>query len=184
MFSSAQLFLCSSRASCKVSTLSACSKPMLNLPSLAGAHATTRAEIPYWAPLLQVFGGMFLPSLFALLFYLNLLAWSAARINHVLIFELDVSPSGSTTLRAIADPIETPQVRTRLDTRQFIEVRTTRRSISSAVADHGSRTRRSRLSSSSSSPFSSGSPSPTSGQTTSHPAPTRSPSSSSPSPCC
>lgn len=33
---------------------------------------------------------MFLPILFTLLFQLNLLAWSAARINHVLIFELDV----------------------------------------------------------------------------------------------
>lgn len=59
-------------------------------PPRAGATATTRAEIPYWQPLLQLFGGMFLPILFALLFYLNLLAWSAARINHVLIFELDV----------------------------------------------------------------------------------------------
>jgi hypothetical protein len=32
-----------------------------------------------------------IPVLFAMGFYLNILAWDAARINRVLIFELDVS---------------------------------------------------------------------------------------------
>lgn len=58
---------------------------------LAGSQASTRASIPYWQPLLQLFGAMYLPVIFSLLFYLNLVAWSAARINFVLIFELDVS---------------------------------------------------------------------------------------------
>lgn len=33
---------------------------------------------------------MYLPVLFTMLFYLNIIAWHYARINYVLIFELDV----------------------------------------------------------------------------------------------
>ncbi|GAA6021422.1 hypothetical protein JCM10207_004728 [Rhodosporidiobolus poonsookiae] len=64
--------------------------------------ASTRAEIPYWPALMQFFGACFLPVFFALAFFLNLAAWNYARINYVLIFELDV--------------------RTRLDYHQFIEL--------------------------------------------------------------
>ncbi|BGP39991.1 Xenotropic and polytropic retrovirus receptor 1 [Rhodotorula kratochvilovae] len=52
--------------------------------------ASTRREIPYWPALMQLFGACFLPVFFALAFFLNLAAWSHARINYVLIFELDV----------------------------------------------------------------------------------------------
>ncbi|GAA6058085.1 hypothetical protein JCM3770_001104 [Rhodotorula araucariae] len=52
--------------------------------------ASTRREIPYWPALMQLFGACFLPVFFALAFFLNLAAWSNARINYVLIFELDV----------------------------------------------------------------------------------------------
>ncbi|GAA5978749.1 hypothetical protein JCM11641_006165 [Rhodosporidiobolus odoratus] len=62
----------------------------------------TRAEIPYWNALLQLFGACFLPVFFSIGFFLNLAAWSQARINYVLIFELDV--------------------RNRLDYHQFIEL--------------------------------------------------------------
>lgn len=67
-----------------------------------GGRASTAIEIPYWTALLQLFGAMLLPIVFSLLFYLNLTAWHYARINYVLIFELDL--------------------RTRLDYRQFLEV--------------------------------------------------------------
>ncbi|GAA5851252.1 hypothetical protein JCM8547_004184 [Rhodosporidiobolus lusitaniae] len=52
--------------------------------------ASTRREIPYWPALMQLFGACFLPIFFCLAFFLNLAAWSHARINYVLIFELDV----------------------------------------------------------------------------------------------
>lgn len=58
---------------------------------VAGTQESTRLSIPYWEPLLQLFSAMYLPVLFAMLFYLNLVAWASARINYVLIFELDVS---------------------------------------------------------------------------------------------
>lgn len=67
-----------------------------------GARQATLEKIPYRNILLQLFGAMLLPILFAMLFYLNLLAWASARINYILIFELDV--------------------RTRLDIHQFIEI--------------------------------------------------------------
>ncbi|GAA5838875.1 hypothetical protein JCM11251_003725 [Rhodosporidiobolus azoricus] len=64
--------------------------------------ASTRREIPQWNALLQLFGACFLPIFFSLAFFLNLAAWSYARINYVLIFELDV--------------------RNRMDYHQFIEL--------------------------------------------------------------
>ncbi|GAA5899437.1 hypothetical protein JCM6882_009116 [Rhodosporidiobolus microsporus] len=63
---------------------------------------STRREIPQWEALLQLFGACFLPMFFSLGFFLNLSAWTYARINYVLIFELDV--------------------RNRMDYHQFIEL--------------------------------------------------------------
>ncbi|KAL8281446.1 hypothetical protein RQP46_006130 [Phenoliferia psychrophenolica] len=40
--------------------------------------------------LLQLFGAIYLPVLFSMAFYINILAWHYARINYVLIFELDI----------------------------------------------------------------------------------------------
>ena len=44
----------------------------------AAADSTHRA-IPYWTSLLQLFGAMFLPVLFSLLFAINLISWHRAR---------------------------------------------------------------------------------------------------------
>lgn len=38
--------------------------------------------IPAWNGLLQVYGALFLPVIFAMLFELNLDAWVSARINY------------------------------------------------------------------------------------------------------
>ncbi|GAA5989572.1 hypothetical protein JCM10908_000534 [Rhodotorula pacifica] len=64
--------------------------------------SSTRQEIPYWPALLQLFGACFVPIFFCLAFFLNLAAWTHARINYVLVFELDV--------------------RTKMDYHQFIEL--------------------------------------------------------------
>ncbi|EST09069.1 EXS, C-terminal [Kalmanozyma brasiliensis GHG001] len=61
-----------------------------------------QATIPQWAALLRVYGAEFIPTLFALLFGLNLAWWHALRINTVFIFEWDV--------------------RTTMDHRQFFEI--------------------------------------------------------------
>lgn len=45
--------------------------------------------LPQWPQLLIVYGMEFLPTLFALMFGLNLIAWQRVRINSVFIFELD-----------------------------------------------------------------------------------------------
>ncbi|KAK0564716.1 Xenotropic and polytropic retrovirus receptor 1 [Tilletia horrida] len=50
----------------------------------------TKREIPQWAGLLRVYGVLFIPALFALLFGLNLAAWRRTRVNYVFIFEFDV----------------------------------------------------------------------------------------------
>lgn len=39
-------------------------------------------DLPAWDGLLQVYGALFLPVIFALLFELNLDAWVSARINY------------------------------------------------------------------------------------------------------
>ncbi|SGY45788.1 BQ5605_C001g00338 [Microbotryum silenes-dioicae] len=67
-----------------------------------GCSASTRVQIPYWEALMQLFGAMFLPIFFSVLFFLNLSVWAKARINYILIFELDIQ--------------------TRLDVHQFIEI--------------------------------------------------------------
>ncbi|SCZ99268.1 BZ3500_MvSof-1268-A1-R1_Chr3-1g05915 [Microbotryum saponariae] len=69
---------------------------------IEGCSASTRVQIPYWEALMQLFGAMFLPIFFSVLFFLNLSVWAKTRINYILIFELDI--------------------RTRLDVHQFIEV--------------------------------------------------------------
>ncbi|EPQ26342.1 uncharacterized protein PFL1_05990 [Pseudozyma flocculosa PF-1] len=47
-------------------------------------------RIPQWPALLRVYGAEFIPTLFALLFGLNLAWWHEVRINTVFIFEWDV----------------------------------------------------------------------------------------------
>ncbi|KAK4056864.1 Xenotropic and polytropic retrovirus receptor 1 [Microbotryomycetes sp. JL221] len=76
--------------------------PLLVEGIVHSAKPATHAAIPYWVPLLQLWGSFFLPILFSLFFYFNILAWRSARINHVLIFELDV--------------------RNRIDTQQYLEI--------------------------------------------------------------
>lgn len=39
-------------------------------------------DLPAWNGLLQVYGALFLPVIFAMLFELNLDAWVSARINY------------------------------------------------------------------------------------------------------
>lgn len=48
-----------------------------------------RAQLPQWGALLQMYGGLYLPVLFALLFELNLFAWVEARINYEFVMELE-----------------------------------------------------------------------------------------------
>ncbi|KAM0787692.1 hypothetical protein ACM66B_003754 [Microbotryomycetes sp. NB124-2] len=76
--------------------------PLLVEGIVHSARASTRAEIPYWQPLLQLWGSFFLPIWFSLFFYINILSWRRARINYVLIFELDV--------------------RNRIDSQQYLEI--------------------------------------------------------------
>lgn len=59
-------------------------------------------DFPQRDGLLQVYGTLFLPVLFGMLFELNLTAYVSARINYPFIMELDV--------------------RTALDHRQFLEI--------------------------------------------------------------
>ena len=44
--------------------------------------AESQASLPAWNGLLQVYGALYLPVIFALLFELNLDAWVSARINY------------------------------------------------------------------------------------------------------
>ncbi|WFD35657.1 Xenotropic and polytropic retrovirus receptor 1 [Malassezia cuniculi] len=59
---------------------------------LAAAHSpATQAVLPQWKQLIQVYATLFVPTLFALLFGLNLVGWHHARINSVFIFEWDAA---------------------------------------------------------------------------------------------
>lgn len=51
---------------------------------------STHERVPQWQGLLRVYGAEFIPTLFALLFGLNLAWWHQVRINTVFIFEWDV----------------------------------------------------------------------------------------------
>lgn len=53
----------------------------------------TQASIPAWSALVRVYGALFLPILFAVLFGLNLAAFAYGRINTAFIFEWDARTS-------------------------------------------------------------------------------------------
>ncbi|WWC64582.1 uncharacterized protein I303_107193 [Kwoniella dejecticola CBS 10117] len=55
---------------------------------IESSKSSTREEIPAWGGLLQVYGGLYLPIMFAMLFQLNLGAYVAARINYEFVMEL------------------------------------------------------------------------------------------------
>lgn len=50
--------------------------------------AEAQAAIPQWEALLQIYGSIYLPVLFSILFELNLDAWVGARINYEFVMEL------------------------------------------------------------------------------------------------
>ena len=56
---------------------------------IAAMDEETRQAIPQWDKLMHVYGALFIPTLFALLFGVNLVAWLYVRINAVFIFEWD-----------------------------------------------------------------------------------------------
>jgi len=49
---------------------------------ISALSAGIEAEIPAWNGLLLVYGSLYLPVVFAMLFELNLDAWVGARINY------------------------------------------------------------------------------------------------------
>ncbi|KAG0209903.1 hypothetical protein BGX28_009870 [Mortierella sp. GBA30] len=49
----------------------------------------TQTEVPYWDSLLRVYAGLFLTTLFACLFGVNMYVWAKSRINYKFIFEFD-----------------------------------------------------------------------------------------------
>ena len=49
----------------------------------------TQAELPYWNSLLLVYAGLFLTTMFACLFGINMYVWAKSRINYKFIFEFD-----------------------------------------------------------------------------------------------
>lgn len=57
---------------------------------VSAMHDDTPTKIPLWDQLMRVYGAELLPTLFALLFGLNLAVWHHARVNAVFIFEWDV----------------------------------------------------------------------------------------------
>ncbi|KAF8306714.1 SPX-domain-containing protein [Clavulina sp. PMI_390] len=68
----------------------------LGIPALAQGiyfsfQQDTRAAIPAWAALLQVYGGLLLPVVFAMLISINMLVWKRCRINYVFIFVYGVA---------------------------------------------------------------------------------------------
>ncbi|WVR00182.1 hypothetical protein IAU59_007324 [Kwoniella sp. CBS 9459] len=52
------------------------------------SRAETRTALPAWGGLLQVYAGLYLPVIFAMLFELNLGAYVSARINYEFVMEL------------------------------------------------------------------------------------------------
>ncbi|WWC72020.1 uncharacterized protein I206_105979 [Kwoniella pini CBS 10737] len=55
---------------------------------IESSKSHTREQIPAWGGMLQVYGGLYLPIMFAMLFQLNLGAYVAARINYEFVMEL------------------------------------------------------------------------------------------------
>lgn len=62
--------------------------PAAVLAIVQSFHPDVRAQLPQWGALLQVYGGLYLPVLFGMLFELNLDAWVEARINYEFVMEL------------------------------------------------------------------------------------------------
>ncbi|KAG0351340.1 EXS family-domain-containing protein [Gamsiella multidivaricata] len=63
---------------------------ILLIHGIGGALSKYRqAQIPYWADLMAVYGGLFLTILLGCLFGINIHAWSKSRINYKFIFEFD-----------------------------------------------------------------------------------------------
>lgn len=50
-------------------------------------RSDTHVALPAWNGLLQVYGALFLPVIFAMLFELNLDAWVNARINYEVLLD-------------------------------------------------------------------------------------------------
>lgn len=57
---------------------------------VSAMHDDTPKQIPLWDQLMRAYGAEFLPTLFALLFGVNLAVWHYSRVNAVFIFEWDV----------------------------------------------------------------------------------------------
>lgn len=63
--------------------------PLLVQALQAAFSDEAHVEIPYWDGLLLVYGGLFLTTLFACLFGINMYVWAKSRINYKFIFEFD-----------------------------------------------------------------------------------------------
>ncbi|KAF9582759.1 hypothetical protein BGW38_010800 [Lunasporangiospora selenospora] len=63
--------------------------PLLSQGLQAAFSSEKQAEIPYWNSLLLVYGGLFITTLFACLFGINMYVWAKSRINYKFIFEFD-----------------------------------------------------------------------------------------------
>ncbi|CCA74266.1 related to putative phosphate transporter 1 [Serendipita indica DSM 11827] len=63
-------------------------------PLISGIYESfqpsTRAAVPAWPALLQIYLAFFVPVVFGLLVSLNIIVWAHVRINYIFIFELDV----------------------------------------------------------------------------------------------
>lgn len=64
--------------------------PLIVVGALEAGESSMHERVPAWKALLQVYGAMLVPVLFAMLFGLNLYGWKRARINAVYIFDFDV----------------------------------------------------------------------------------------------
>jgi hypothetical protein len=53
---------------------------------MSGFHPDTRTLIPGWDGLLYVYSFFLIPTLFACLISVNIIAWAHSRINYVFIF--------------------------------------------------------------------------------------------------
>lgn len=76
-------------ASARVGLYLGLAVPFLILGLQGALSPETQARIPDWSGLLQVYSGLFLTTLFACLFGVNMYVWSKARINYKFIFEFD-----------------------------------------------------------------------------------------------
>lgn len=63
--------------------------PAAVLAIVQSFHPDVRQQLPQWGALLCMYGGLYLPVLFGMLFELNLDAWVEARINYEFVMELN-----------------------------------------------------------------------------------------------